>query len=504
MPIAGLISKTGCDVSDPIRRMLSAMGCRGAAAPGAAVATARTFPAADRGRASRNPEKDRALGYCGLKRSGETSCHTIMDVAGAASLVFEGRLSGLTGVAGTTSNALQGSRRAYPGVASFAGVLTGDADAVARSVARVVQGFRGSFSLALMDARRGVVARDVLGVEPLYWGETAGYVGFASERKALWTIGIRPVAAFPPGHVAVISKDSVIQHRAVALQRPRRVDVSLEAAAERLQQLLPRVFQRCLEDGGDVGVFFSGGVDSSLVVKCLLDVGVTPVLYVAGLAASPDLASAAKTAAELGCPLRRTVLSLDDVEATLPKVVYAVEEADVMTISVGLPLYCAAAAARRDGLRTVFSGQGADELFGGYARYGRRLKEGGVEALGDALWQDVLTVAAVNVQRDKGIVWANRLDLVLPFLDLDVVRLAASFPPQLKVGGVTDGLRKHVLRATARLVGLSAAVAERPKKALQYGSGAQKAIRRIARRRGFCGAREYLAAVFRTVFHEGQ
>ncbi|KON30565.1 hypothetical protein AC480_00895 [miscellaneous Crenarchaeota group archaeon SMTZ1-55] len=101
-----------------------------------------------------------------------------------------------------------------------------------------------------------------------------------------------------------------------------------------------------------------------------------------------------------------------------------------------------------------------------------------MEALGDALWQDVLAVAAVNVQRDKGIAWGNRLDLVLPFLDLDVVRLG--------------------------LVGLSAAVAERPKKALQYGSGAQKAIRRIARRRGFRGAREYLAAVFRTVFHEGQ
>jgi asparagine synthase (glutamine-hydrolysing) len=503
LPIAGLISKTGYDVSDPIRRMLSTMACHGAVTPCVDGGTVLSFPAADGSLTALASGTDRALGYCGLKRSVVTPFQTVLDVAGTFSLVFDGRLSGLPGVEGEVVPALRGPRRGYPVASLFDGVLQGDNDAVARRVSRIVQDFRGSFSLALMDARYGVVARDVLGVEPLYWGETAGYVGFASERKALWTIGIRPVAAYPPGYVTVISKDGVVQHRAVALERPRRVHVGLEAAAERLKQLLPRVFTRYLGAGGDVGVFFSGGVDSSLVAKCLIDLGVTPVLYVAGFEASADLDTAARSAAELECHLRTTVLSLDDAEAILPQVVYAVEEADVMKIGVGLPLYCAAAAARRDGVRTGFSGQGADELFGGYARYGRCLGEGGVEALGDALWHDVVAVAAVNVQRDKGIAWANGLDLVLPFLDLELVCMALSFPPQLKVAGANDGLRKRVLRATARRVGLSEAIVRRPKKALQYGSGAQKAIRRIARRRGFRGAREYVASVFRAVFPEG-
>ncbi len=478
------------------------MGCDGAVTPYAAGETTLSFPAAGGGLTALTPGKDRALGCCGLKRGVATPFQTVMDIAGAFSLVFDGRLSGLLSVDGVGLTAVRNPRRGDTVVSLFDRVLKGDADAVARGVSKVVQGFRGSFSLALMNTRYGVVARDVLGVEPLYWGETEGYVGFASERKALWTIGIHTVTAFPPGNVAVISRDDVAQQRAVVLERPRRVDVGLEAAADRLTRLLPRVFTRYLGVDGDLGVFFSGGVDSSLVAKCLIDLGVTPVLYVAGFAASADLDIAARSAAELGCPLRRTVLSLDDAEAVLPQVVYAVEEADVMKIGVGLPLYCAAAAARRDGLRTVFSGQGADELFGGYARYGRYLGEGGLEALGDALWHDVLAVATVNVQRDKGIAWATRIDLVLPFLDLDIVRMALSFPPQLKVEGATDGLRKRVLRATAQRVGLSSEVVGRPKKALQYGSGSQKAIRRIARRRGFRDAREYLAAVFRAVFQE--
>jgi len=174
-----------------------------------------------------------------------------------------------------------------------------------------------------------------------------------------------------------------------------------------------------------------------------------------------------------------------------------------LKISVGLPLYVAAEAAMRDGVGRVFAGQGADELFGGYARYCRILERGAAE-LADALWTDVVHLADVNLQRDKGIALATNIDLVLPFVDLEVIHAGSSFPTRLKVESSQDSLRKPVLRETARLFGLSENITRRPKKAMQYGSGAHKAIQRLTKMRGYRRLSDYVTSVFRDVFAELQ
>lgn len=122
--------------------------------------------------------------------------------------------------------------------------------------------------------------------------------------------------------------------------------------------------------------------------------------------------------------------------------------------------------------------------------------------MADALWADIVHLADRNLQRDKGVALAAGIDLVLPFVDLAVIRLASSLPLPLKVASSQDALRKPVLRATARLFGLSTTITQRPKKALQYGSGAHKAIQRLAAKRGYRRPREYVAALFREVFPE--
>jgi asparagine synthase (glutamine-hydrolysing) len=97
---------------------------------------------------------------------------------------------------------------------------------------------------------------------------------------------------------------------------------------------------------------------------------------------------------------------------------------------------------------------------------------------------------------------ATNIDLILPFVDLEVIHIASSFPTCLKVESSRDALRKPVLRETARLFGLSEKIARRPKKAMQYGSGAHKAIQRLAKMRGYRWSREYVASVFWEVFAE--
>jgi len=448
--------------------------------------------------------RDKAIGSCGFTVGVESSVQPIHNFEGKFLMAIEGWLRGTTCDAHILTETFTTKSSAHEVVSLFENRVTDDDGVTVASVSETVTRLRGSFSLAIMDGRRIIVARDVLGVEPLYWGENERHSGFASERKALWNIGITAVTAVPPGHVAVIMNKTRLQRRAVALQRPSIVNISLGDAAQTLKTLLQRLVKAYLPDVGKVGVFFSGGVDSSLMTKCIMDQGVTPILYVAGFEGSHDLDVAEHSAEELDCPLHETVISLDEAENYVRKVIYAIEEDDLMKISIGLPLYVAAEAAMKDDVGRVFAGQGADELFGGYARYCRILQRRGAAELADALWTDVIHLADVNLQRDKGIALATNIDIVLPFVNLDVIHVASSFPTRLKVESSQDTLRKPVLRETARLFGLSEKITRRPKKAMQYGSGAHKAIRHLAKMRGYRRPRDYVASVFWEVFAELQ
>ena len=445
---------------------------------------------------------DKAIGSCGFAVGIESPIQPIHNFEEKYLIAIEGRLYNTTYNAQILTETLKTKSIVHEVASLFENKVTDDDDATIVNVSKAITSLNGSFSLAIMDGRRITVARDVLGVEPLYWGENEQHSGFASERKALWNIGITTVTAVPPGHVAVITNKTKLQRRAVTLQRPPIIDISLRDAAQTLKTLLQRIVKAYLQDAGEVGVFFSGGVDSSLVTKCLLNQGVKPILYVAGFENSHDLDVAEHSAEELGCLLHETVISLDETEHYVHKIILAVEEDDLMKISIGLPLYVAAEAAMKDDVGRVFAGQGADELFGGYMRYCRILERKGAAELADALWTDVIHMADVNLQRDKGIALATNIDLILPFVNLEVIHVATSFPTCLKVESSLDTLRKPVLRETARLFGLSENIIRRPKKAMQYGSGAHKAIRRLAKMKGYRRPRDYITSVFWEVFPE--
>ena len=502
LPIAGLISKMGSDVSEPLRQMLATMQHPPQVAISLAVGDHLTRNGTTQIISSLLGGRDKAIGSCGFPMIDDAPVHPIRTVEGRFLLAVEGRPREVSDPPSPPSDRNTVWRRIHEAASSVnaAGTIR-DETAVAR-LSAVMRRLRGSFAVGLLDGQRITVARDVLGVEPLYWGDNARYTGFASARKALWRLGIPVTPPVPPGHVLVITSRTRRLFRAVDLPRPPITNLSLEEAAQALMALLQRVVRASLHGSGGVGVFFSGGVDSALVAKCILVQEVTPVLYVAGFEGAPDLEAARQAADELGCPLRETVISLDEAELFLRQVISAVEQADVFAISIGFPLYVAAEATRMDGVRRVFAGQGADELFGGYARYPRILQRAGAAALADALWADVVHLADRNLQRDKGVALATSIDLVLPFMDLAVIHLASSLPLPLKIASSEDALRKPVLRETARLLGLSETITRRPKKALQYGSGAQKAIQRLAARRGYRRPRDYVTALFREVFPE--
>ena len=167
------------------------------------------------------------------------------------------------------------------------------------------------------------------------------------------------------------------------------------------------------------------------------------------------------------------------------------ESADPMKVSIALPLFILAREARRHGYKVLLSGQGADELFGGYARY--EAAGGGLPGM---LEHDLRHLAQNNLERDDAATMAHGMELRVPYLDLGVVGVARRTVPSLKV--YFDGknyIRKYVLRKMSEKY-LPHEVAYAPKKALQYGTGVQRTIERLALKRNFKGINGYLQSLY--------
>ena len=488
LPIAAVISKEDKDVSREIADMLEAMSCNKKVFT---VATDNEFAAAENVRSLSLEETHIAIGRSNISRndvrfmppSRKDGLALALDgyILDSAGLQHSGGQPDCEVIGELIRGRMELSRNLFEAVSLALPILD------------------GAFSFISMSGQRVVAARDVFGFEPLFWGEDERRVAFASSRKALWRIGLRNVTHFPPGCIIMAEGEAKTVSKVLDLDRPRVVDVGLDAAAHRLVETLASAFSgyRGIEE---VGVLFSGGVDSSVVAKISGDVGLKPRLYGAAVEGVRDVEVIERSASELGYGVLLRVISVDEAEDYLRKTLLSVEEANLMAATIGLPMYAVMELAAGDGVNRVFSGQGADELFGGYARYRRIVGEGNGR-LHDAMWHDVTHIGEANLLRDSAIASANNVDLCLPFLRLGVVDFAMSLPIGLKVRGVEDGLRKHVLREAAKLLGLPKSIVCMPKKAVQYSSGSEAAIKKLARSKGE-NPREYVGRVLREVLRE--
>ena len=489
MPLAAIVGRKNNDVSRDIADMLEAMSYNKrlfSVATDSELVTTRDVRSLDL------TEAAVAIGRCGFSTSDARFSTRPFDQKGKLSIALDGYFLG------SVNSSCDEAGHGIEWVADIIGER-GRTEDLSGAVGSVLPELRGAFSLVVMKGKTVVVARDVFGFEPLYWGEDDWRVAIASEMKALWKIGLRDVVSFPQGCVARVNEGTRVS-KVLSLVRPKVVDVSLDVAAGRLVETLSRFFSSDLRRIGEMGLLFSGGVDSSIVAKISCDSGLRAKLYGVAVEGAHDADVIERSASELGFELRLRILSLDEVEDYLRKTVYAVEEANPMSVGIGLPVYVGMEAANADGFEFVLSGQGADELFGGYSRYRRIIKEG-YERLHDEMWNDVAHMREVNLQRDSAIAMANNVDCFLPFLDLEVVNLAMSFPVALKVKGPEDMLRKHVLREAAKMLGLPESIAYLPKKAAQYSSGSDMAIRKLAKRGGK-SHREYVEDIFKEIFRE--
>jgi asparagine synthase (glutamine-hydrolysing) len=315
----------------------------------------------------------------------------------------------------------------------------------------------GIYAFALWDAQLGrmLIARDPLGVCPLYWGHDGdGRLWVASEMKAL-ARHCHDVSAFPPGHVY----DSATGELTYFHERAWR-----DYDAVRGKTITPAQLRTGFEDAvhrqlmTDVpyGVLLSGGLDSSLVAACAAkfarqrieddDAGEAwwPRLhsFAIGLAGSPDLAAAEIAARALGTVHHGFTYRFDEGLDALPDVIRHIESYDVTTVRASTPMYLLARRIKAMGVKMVLSGEGSDEIFGGYLYFhkapdARAFHEECVRKLGALHQFDCL--------RANKAMMAWGVEARVPFLDLEFLDLAMGFDAQAKMAG-NGRIEKAVLR----------------------------------------------------------
>jgi asparagine synthase (glutamine-hydrolysing) len=236
-----------------------------------------------------------------------------------------------------------------------------------------------------------------------------------------------------------------------------------------MMEALAEALVRAVRDGvgRENALLFSGGLDSSVTAWILQ--GCAPfTAYAGGLEGSHDLLWAKKASNLLGIPLVTVVFREGEVLRTAAWL-YSEYGLSVVEVSFEVPLVLVL---RRVRERTVFTGQGADELFGGYRKY---LED---PSLMNA---DLERVISTTSRREMEIARQMGKELVMPYLHPEVVKIVRAISPEERIAG---GVRKRILREAAERMRMPREIVAKEKKAVQYGSGVMRVLKREARRRG--------------------
>ena len=340
-----------------------------------------------------------------------------------------------------------------------------------QSVQSAIRLIDGDYAFAVFDGENIAIARDPLGVKPLFYAQDKDLSAFASSRKSLAEVGFTDISTLKPEHILYNWVD-VAPTQAI-------YEKVFEGDVSKIDKILKVSVSKRIDGLSDVGVIFSGGLDSSYLALLLKEISdnipLKITLYAVGADGSKDIESAKYASKFLNLDLKICEVTEDMIRESLPEVVAAIGDDNLMKVGVGLTIYFATKMVAEDNLKVAFSGQGADELFGGYNRY---LKSFVDDTLNYDIREDISNMYHVNLERDDACSMLNGVELRLPFLDKNLVELALNIQDNKKIVSMHDDMRKSILRKIAFEEGLDYEIAYRPKKAAQYGTGIDKILRK--------------------------
>lgn len=323
----------------------------------------------------------------------------------------------------------------------------------------------GMFAFALMQGDEFFMARDPLGIKPLYCGERDGKFYFASEIKAL-SLVTDEVREFPAGHW-YHSKSGWHAFYEVDFDELEIQD-EVQAVGLIRSALQAAVQKRLLADV-PVGISLSGGLDSSIVAM-LANAGTEHLhSFAVGMDGSEDLQAARKMAEVLGTRHHERVYTEQEMLDVLLKVIYHLESFDPALVRSAIPNYFLADMASKY-VKVILTGEGADEIYAGYD-YLRSYEN--PEMLQKEMVGITSALHNTNLQRADRVAMAFGLEARVPFLDIRSVALGLGLPAQWKTH--RDKPAKFLLRKSFS-GDLPEEITNRPKQKFSKGAGSSDVI----------------------------
>ncbi|MGB2085777.1 MAG: asparagine synthase B [Flavobacteriaceae bacterium] len=320
-----------------------------------------------------------------------------------------------------------------------------------------VDEMNGIFGFALYDTQEDVyfIARDHMGIIPLYMGwDQDGTFYVASELKALEGVCSK-IELFPPGHYFLSSDEAPVQWYSRDWMTYDEVKDNATSIEDVHDALADAVHRQLMSDV-PYGVLLSGGLDSSVTSALAKRFAAKRVetgdqqaawwpqlhSFSVGLEGSPDLAAAQKVAKHIGTVHHEIKFTIQEGLDAIRDVIYHLETYDITTIRASTPMYLMARAIKALGIKMVLSGEGADELFGGYLYFhkaptAKDFHEETVRKLDKLHQYDCL-------RANKSLA-AWGIEGRVPFLDKEFMDVAMRLNPQDKM--ITkDRMEKWVVR----------------------------------------------------------
>lgn len=338
-------------------------------------------------------------------------------------------------------------------------------DALHARITQMLEELNGIFAFALYDAERDefLIARDPIGVIPLYIGyDKDGKVLVASELKALEG-QCDHYEPFLPGHYyysknpgmkryytrdwfeyAAMQNKYKIDDKQNAAEQLKNAEPQEKAAVKEIHDALEASVKRQLMSDVPYGVLLSGGLDSSVISAVAEKFSSTRVenggetkaywprlhSFAVGLKGAPDLAKARLVAEHIGTVHHEINYTIQEGLDAIRDVIYFIETYDVTTVRASTPMYLLARVIRSMGIKMVLSGEGADEVFGGYLYFhkapdAKAFHEETVRKLGKLYLYDCL-------RANKSLA-AWGIEGRVPFLDKEFLDVAMGMNPVLKM-----------------------------------------------------------------------
>jgi asparagine synthase (glutamine-hydrolysing) len=326
----------------------------------------------------------------------------------------------------------------------------------------------GMFAFVVYDKGEFLLARDPLGIKPLYfgWDLDDQHLFFASEIKAL-AGRVTSVIEFPAG-CWYHSKFKWTRYYQIE-QTLQPFQGSEEQARQQIKATLREAVHKRLLADVPVGISLSGGLDSSIVSVLACEGTDQLHSFAVGVEGSEDLAAARTMAEFLKTQHHELVYNAEDMVAALPQVLYHLETFDPALVRSAVPNYFLAKLASQY-VKVFLTGEGADEVYAGYdylAGYDTP------ESLQEEMLHITEALHNTNLQRADRMSMAFGLEARVPFLDVKSVALALSFPPEWKLhrGRVPKQLLRQAFASD-----LPVEIVNRPKQKFSKGAGSSDLI----------------------------